>query len=352
MKLVLFVLFFLISCQEEIKSDFSTTAVKRADINDEINLSGRLKPLQEKVILAPDDLTAFKLKVEKGSKVKEGDLLLKLDPSKALKAVEVEKMKLFRAENNLKTVMIRLRSLKSDLLKSRRLYSVGAVSKEEKESKEQSYNIQSTEIENIKSEVKAIEDSIVQLKKKATLLKIKAPFSGVIEYSWKDLTSFVSGASVNKGDTLFRISSEGDMYLNTLLREGDVRYFTAGQKFKVNVRALDKNLQGTVLSVDNVANINDSTGVATYKMKVQVPGGAGLKTGMEGTIKFIKQSKKNVLVVPRSAVNPLSVDDYEVKLVTGSNVESKKIKTGISDEVNIEVVSGLNPGEKVLTLYE
>jgi len=72
-----------------------------------------------------------------------------------------------------------------------------------------------------------------------------------------------------------------------------------------------------------------------------------LKAGMTAKADIVTEKKTGVLLVPEKAITR-SNDNASVKIMVNGKLHSKPVTTGISDEINTEIVSGLNEGDEVV----
>ncbi len=92
-------------------------------------------------------------------------------------------------------------------------------------------------------------------------------------------------------------------------------------------------------------------GVATYKTILQfVKENVGIKSGMTANLDILTAQKENVIVVPRRTVVLKNGDKFIRILDSDGIVKEVKVETGLAgSDGNIEIVSGINEGDKVIT---
>jgi multidrug efflux pump subunit AcrA (membrane-fusion protein) len=125
----------------------------------------------------------------------------------------------------------------------------------------------------------------------------------------------------------------------------------AGQSATITFDAVKNvSLQGKVSFV-GLKKISIPGGGSAYTVKVEIPeSNPSIKSGMSCNIQIIASSKKHVLAVPVSSVVTLADGKTYVDKVVNGKVERVEIKTGISSNIYIEVVDGLNEGDTVLLI--
>jgi RND family efflux transporter MFP subunit len=177
-------------------------------------------------------------------------------------------------------------------------------------------------------------------------------------YSKSPVVSPVSGtvlsAPVNPGDTL---SAQTAVYvvgdLSGLLVETFVpERFTAAARRGLAAQAGFEAIPGETfpMTVDEVSPVLDPAS-RTLKIRLRfTKPDSRIKAGMFATVTLVTSAKHNVPVIPRSAV----INTYGSWIVftvrEGTTAERREIKLGLESEDFIEVVSGLNPGEQVVTV--
>jgi|GEM_PF-527083 HlyD family secretion protein len=189
---------------------------------------------------------------------------------------------------------------------------------------------------------------------------ITSPVDGIIA----ELT-VKNGASVNSTTTVATIIDPNAMQTVVSVDELDISKVQVGQKANITLDAVSgKTFSGSVVLVDPIGTA--SNGVTTYSVTVVIDKPEGIKIGMNTNVAIITQSKENVVVLPASAIlNKRGTSAYVLSADTlfdsnGKSIELKNVNTaaliekygkeitiGLSNADNVEVVSGLNDGDKI-----
>ncbi len=170
-------------------------------------------------------------------------------------------------------------------------------------------------------------------------LEVKSPISGVVSSRNAKKGEYTSSAvpafTVVKMDTVNVEVKISEMLIN-LVKEGDT--------VDVTVKTLSQEpIKGKITSISPAA---DQT--STFPIKIEIDNTDGkIKPGMFAEIRFIKESKASALVLPRSTV---LADEIEQYVFVAENGRAKKVvvTTGIDNGKDIEIISGLNPDDKVV----
>lgn len=172
-----------------------------------------------------------------------------------------------------------------------------------------------------------------------TYTSIKAPFAGTITDKMADV-----GDMALPGRPLLKMEDSGQLRLEAIIAESDMQAVRQGDETQVLIDALGPHpLRGNVAQILPAGDPRTHT----FLVKVTLPRTPGLKTGMFGRL-LLHKGTSETLVVPRSAV-------VERGQLTGVFVVEpdriarlRWVKIGRSFEEAVEVLSGLNAGERVM----
>ena len=129
--------------------------------------------------------------------------------------------------------------------------------------------------------------------------------------------------------------------------EEDIVNVKVSNPVKITIPAFpDEILEGRVVSIDPAEKLIG--GVVYYEVTISFEEGKeGIKPGMTADITIIANKKDDVLLVPKEAVEDIN-GQREIKVRQGSEIETRKIETGLEGENFFEVISGLEKGEEVV----
>ena len=134
--------------------------------------------------------------------------------------------------------------------------------------------------------------------------------------------------------------------------ELDVSKVKAGQTVEITAEAAgDTTFQGTVENVSLESTNNN--GITTYPVSVTVKDPKGLLPVMNVNGKILLEESKNALVIPAASLmrgNVVYVKDHSVKAAKGdvpAGFREVTVETGIMNDEQVEVTSGLSEGDEV-----
>jgi HlyD family secretion protein len=170
---------------------------------------------------------------------------------------------------------------------------------------------------------------------------IKAPFDGVVAE-----LNISQGSRVSPQTAIASfISKEVEVVVN--VPESRIGQIKEGQSAAMQITAYPgQDFPGEVASIAPQANQD----TRTFEVKVTPTKGADLlRSGMYANVSILAEEKPNTLLAPRAAVT--TIDDQPAVFVVNSNntVEQREVTTGLFDQDNIEILSGLKEGETIVT---
>lgn len=262
-----------------------------------------------------------KINFESGQTVKEGDLLVQLDISQ-------EEAQLRSAQASQKLAALNLQR-QQNLIKSR----VSAQS----------------ELDTAQAQFDQASASVLEMKSQVDKKTIRAPFSGVLGIRQVNL-----GQYLQSGAQVVPLQALDPIYVNFFLPQQALGRLAAGQEVVVKAEGLSEDFKGKLNAVDSVVD------EATRNVRVQatIPNPKGLlRPGMFVNTELPQKEKTSFVVVPATAVQYAPYGDtvYIVEDMSSPDgksyrgVRQQVVKIGETRGDRVAIVSGVNPGEEVVT---
>jgi HlyD family secretion protein len=387
-------------------TEVTVAKVKRSDIVEKVSASGKVQPEVE-VKISPDvpgEIT--NLYVEEGDSVVRGQLLLKIRADNYVSVVQMQQAQVNTQRANLAQAKAQLsqtiaNSAQTALTHKRNtdLFKQKVISQADFDASKAAYDVSRQEIEAARQRVRAAEfnlqsalASLEESRKNLNKTTIYAPVSGTVSKLSVEEGERVVGTSQMAGTELMRIANLNSMEVRVNVNENDIIRVNAGDSAIVEVDSYsgkDEKFRGVVTQIANTAKdavtleavtefevrirlINDSFKHLANNRRNTTP----FRPGMTASVDIITDKKKNVVSVPLSAVTtrvagadkkganirntsntdapetdqPRKEEQIDEIVFVNRNGKAKavKVKTGISDFDNIEIVSGLKEGDEVI----
>lgn len=314
------------ACQAEHESDtensdedappvpVETSAPVRGDVYAMYTGTAPIEAFAEADVIAKVGGEIRQLLVEEGDEVKKGQVLARLDG---------ERLKLELNESE-----ARLRKLQRDFERNVDLQAKGLIS--------------DGDFEKIKYEMEALEAAFNLASLELDYTQIRAPIDGVIAERFVKL-----GNTISEGDALFRVTSLDPLVAYLHVPEREYRNITPGQPVGIEIDALRG--ETIIAAVSRVSpTVDPQTG--TFKITVEISDEKRrMKPGMFGRLSVIYDVHENALQIPRSAL----VEDEgaaSVFVVDGDRAVRRAVDTGYGNRGMVEIVSGLQEGDQVVTV--
>jgi len=172
-------------------------------------------------------------------------------------------------------------------------------------------------------------------------IQVRAPMAGVIAKVMVDPGSMVSPAV-----PIASIINISQLKVTVSVIESDISKVTKGMRADVEVPAYpDRKFQG---SVSNILPVVDPMS-HTAKVEIQIPNsGLNLKPGMSATVSLLLGKHSDAVAIPKDAVIEKMNEKY-VYLFDNGIAKKTAIQTGFDDGHNVEVVSGIGVGTRLIT---
>jgi RND family efflux transporter MFP subunit len=176
--------------------------------------------------------------------------------------------------------------------------------------------------------------------------RITAPFDGVVTWRYADTGSLIQAGTSNVSSMpVVKLSQVNVLRLRIPVPESLAASVRDGEPADIRVKATGEHLSGKV--VRSTDSLDRST--RTMQVEVDVPNrDYKLTPGMYADVSLRIQNDPNALSLPLQAINR-SADKTTVLLVNSQNhVEEREIHTGIEGSNRIQVLSGVNEGDRVI----
>ena len=177
--------------------------------------------------------------------------------------------------------------------------------------------------------------------------KITAPFDGVITSRYADTGAMLAAGTSSEKQALplVKLSQNGLLRLDIPIPETDVPAVRLGKKVGVEVEALHKSFEGTV------ARFSDKVDSDTRTMmtEVDVPNPKlEIVPGMYAYVSFPTVERNGALAVPVQAVSREGSRAFVYRVDGDNRIEVRPVALGIQTSSQVEILSGLSPGDQVV----
>jgi HlyD family secretion protein len=325
------------------KSDVKTIKVERKTIVDKALAIGSLEPKNEIAVKSKISGVVGRLYVEVGDFVTQGRPLLEVKP-------DPTPLELAEAKRAVEMAGIELKTIQKELDRNEQLKSKGLISDQDFESLRQSYDESQLRHTMAEERLGLIEKGKFRIADTNIETVIKAPVSGfILEKSVNVGDPVVPLTSYQAGTELIRMADMKKIIFKGTVDEIDVGKIKEGLKTELVVGALPgKTVKGHVSLISLKARKQENTTVFPVEIVIDDAEGALLRAGFSANADIIIARKDSVLAIPERVVT-FRNDSAFVRIPSGEKkTKDVYIKTGLSDAIFIEILSGLKEGQEVL----
>jgi HlyD family secretion protein len=399
---VIIVLIILATKKGEERNGIKVTAEKagKRNIVELVSANGKIQPEKDVKISPYISGEVIELYVKEGDQVKKGDLLAKIDPEiyranydRMEAMLNSQKAAEANAQARIAQVEAQFRNAELSYNRSKTLWEQKVVSDADFDAAKSTYEVAKAEkeaaLQNFKSAefgVTSAEASLKEARENLFKTTITAPNDGTVSKLSVEKGERVTGASqFSAGTEIMRIANLESMEVNVEVNENDIVRVTMFDTCLIEVDAyLDKKFKGIVteistsantvgVSADQITNFNVKIRILpeSYQDMVDTANtiSSPFRPGMSATVDIQTETVYNVLAVPIQSVTTRADTSGVVKeedanaevaalkeevkeyvfLAKDGKTFMQEVKTGIQDNTYIEIISGVEEGQEVIT---
>lgn len=322
---------------------FETAEPFRASIIKKAVAAGTVIPEDEVEIKPQISGIIEKIFVEEGDKIKTGDLIARIK-------VVPNEQSLNSARNRIKNSQIVLSNAKITFDRNKALFDKGIISSQEFERAELSYSQSMQELRNAQSDLQIIKKGSVG--GSAANTNIRATVSGtILMIPVKEGDQVIESNTFNAGTSIATIADLGKMIFEGKVDEAEVGKLKPNSELKVSLGAIEGKEFAAKLTFVAPKGVEES-GAVQFKIKADVAldDNYFIRAGYSANASIELEKKDSILVIDEGLLRFDAKNDDKpyVEIEIGDQKFKKKfIKLGISDGINIEILSGIKEGDKI-----
>ena len=318
---------------------------KVADLRKTTIVTGKIEPRDEINIKPQISGIISKITKQAGETVQAGEIIAQVK-------VIPDMGQLSAAESRLRLANVNLKQAEVDWQREKTLFDKGLVSADEYDKAHQAYKQGKEEAMAAREALEVVRDGVAKSNAKASSTLIRSTITGVIlDVPVKVGNSVIQANTFNDGTTIASVADMGNLIFRGNIDETEVGRLVQGMPMKITIGALqDLHFDASLEYISPKAVENNGANQFEIKAAIRVDGGGKIRSGYGANAEIVLEQAKGTLTIPESAVEFSGKDTY-VYIVKGEGenktYERRKITTGLSDGVDIQVKSGLNKGERV-----
>ena len=356
------------------------TKIDPIQIVEKVSATGKIQPEIEVKLSSEVSGEIIELPIIEGQMVEKGDLLVRINPDLYQSSLVRSRAGLQNVRANFAQSEASLREAKSNYDRNLTLFDKGVISKSEWERIVTAYEVAEASKNAAYYGMQSAAATVTEATDNLARTTIYSPMRGTISKLDVELGERVVGTQQMAGTEILRVANLSNMEVEVDVNENDIVKVTVGDSTIVEVDAyLKREFKGVVTQISNSAIAGlTADQVTNFKVKVRIleasysdlregrsENYSPFRPGMTATVDIITRKKNNIIGIPISAIviksdtssNPLAgktpaatEQKFETVFVKdGNHAKLRVITTGIQDNQNIEILSGLEVGETVIT---
>lgn len=364
----------------------STTEVEvaesfRTDIIEIVTASGKIQPELEVKISPEVSGEIVALDIQEGDAVTEGQLLLRINPDIYEAAVNRTQAAVNSTRSSVAQAKAQFLELEKNHKRNEGLFTKGAISQQEFDASLRAFQVAQLGVESSEFQLKSAQANLKEARDNLNRTTIYSPTSGTVSMLNVEAGERVVGTAQMAGTELLRVADLTQMEVLVEVNENDIVRVALNDTARIEVDAfLGEQFKGVVTQIANSANLMAAgvDQVTNFEVKVRIlpesyahlsPKGSSispLRPGMTASVEIETDKQAQILVVPIQAVTLRDdtasgrsarerreeadrADEMEVVFLEKNGIARiQVVETGIQDDKNIHITSGLEDGQTII----
>ncbi|VVO90889.1 efflux RND transporter periplasmic adaptor subunit [Pseudomonas fluorescens] len=349
------------------RDKFATVQVSRGDIESSVTALGTLQPRRYVDVGAQASGQIRKIHVDVGDVVKEGQLLVEIDPATQKAKLDASQFSIENLKAQLQEQQAQHELARQKYQRQQNLVAGGATREEDVQTARAELKATQARIDMFRAQIRQAEASLRSDQAELGYTRIYAPMAGTVvaldaregqTLNAQQQTPLILRIAKLSPMTVWAEVSEADIghvkpgmsaYFTTL-SGGNRRWnSTVRQILPVPPKPLDQTSQGG--GSPSSSSKSGSARVVLYTVLLDVDNADNaLMAEMTTQVFFVANQAKDVLTAPVAALQGSAQADRQTARVIAANgeIQSREVQTGISDRLKVQILDGLNEGDHLL----
>ncbi len=311
------------------------------DITKKTIATGSIVPLKEVNIKPQVSGIVEELYVEAGQIVKSGQAIAKIKIVPNLANIN-------QAENSLDQAKIQLTEAKKEFERYQQLFDQKVISEQEYRRYLSDYSLKKQAVSAATNQLQILKDG-TSMRKSEISNVIYSTISGMLlDVPVKVGSSVIERNNFNEGTTIASVADMKSLIFEGKVDESEVAKLKEGIDLELTIGAIeDKKYKAKLYYISPKGVTEEGAIKFQIKATVQLPEGEFIRAGYSANADIVLDRREKVLAIKESLLQ-FKKDSTFIEVETAPQIfEKRLIKTGVSDGINIEVVSGVKKEEKI-----
>ena len=322
---------------------YETESLERKDIVNKVIVTGKVIPEDEINIKPQISGIIDKIYLEEGVEVKAGDLI-------AVIKVVPNEQSLNQAAGRVRNAELALNNAKIEFDRNKALFDKGVISSQDFNNQKLTYDQAVQELANSRADYQIIRIGSAGGSSSANT-NIRATVSGtILEIPVEEGDQVIQSNNFNDGTTIATIADMTKMIFEGEVDEAEVGKLSVGMPLEISLGALEKNKFDAELKFIAPKGVEEE-GAVQFKIEgdLVVNDSTYVRAGYSANASIVLEEKKDVLAIKEALLqfDKETEKPYVEIEVSENEFERKDLELGVSDGIDVEVVSGIEEGDKI-----
>ena len=338
-------LFFLYNKSKKKPDTFETKNPFVSDVVMKTVATGSVVPRFEIEIVPQVSGIIDELYVEAGDRITKGMIVARIKIIPDMVTLNTAETRMNRAKINYEDAQI-------DYDRQQKLFDKNVISYEEFKNAKVSYDSAKEELTAAENNLELIKNGVTKKAKTATNTLVRSTIDGmVLDVPVEVGNSVIQANTFNAGTTIASVADMKDMIFEGKIDETDVGKIREGMPIELKIGAIDKEKFDAILEYISPKGVEENGAIQfEIKANVKLEEGQFIRAGYSANASIVLDKKDSVMVIPEGMLKFENDSSFvEVLLEEGEEqkFEKRKVETGLSDGINIEITEGLEMEDKV-----
>jgi HlyD family secretion protein len=335
-------IFFLYNKSRKKPVVFKTTTPFETTIIKKTVATGSVVPRKEIEIKPQVSGVVEKIYLESGDTVKKGTLIAKIK-------IIPDMVTLNNAEARVKKARLTLKDTDRECERRKALFKKGIIAESEFLQYELAYSNAKEELEAAENNLTLIREGVAQKYADTTNTLIRSTIEGMILDIPVEEGNFVTETNpLNAGTTIATVADMGEMIFKGKVDESDVGKINPGMDLILSIGAIEKEKFDATLEYIAPKGVEEKGAIQfEIKAKLKLKPSHFIRAGYSANADIVLDRKDKVLAINESLLQFESETAFVEVETAPQQFEKRYIELGLSDGINIEVISGLTAEDKI-----
>lgn len=280
--------------------------------------------------------------IEAGKKIKEGDVIARVK-------IIPDMVNLNAAESRVNRAKLNMEDARIDFDRQTVLFGKQVISKEEFQKAKLAFNSAKEELEAADNNLELIRKGVTKSSATTTNTLIRSTIKGmVLDVPVKEGFSVIQANTFNAGTTIAIIADMNDMIFQGKVDETEVGKIKEGMNIELTIGAIESEKFNAVLKYIAPKGLVDNGAIQfDIKADVKLKENQFIRSGYSANANIVLDKRDSVLAIPEGLLK-FQKDSAFVEVESlPQKFEKRFVKTGISDGINIEIISGISKTDRL-----